>query len=148
MLFGEIFVNYENDTKLINTFCGQNAELLNVKVGDACSYTVLKRVVDYKPIDQQISVLKHDGRSVTAQWITMRCFPSSVLVSQPCCISSILSAAWNSCFLRETRFAWPLPNFRGDCVHLNISTRTCTQTAARFRPVVTKLFRTTAPLVT
>jgi hypothetical protein len=36
MLFGEVFA--VNDTKPINTLCGENAELLNVKVGGACGY--------------------------------------------------------------------------------------------------------------
>jgi hypothetical protein len=39
MLFREIIAVYsENHTKPINTLRGQNAELLNVKVGGAYSY--------------------------------------------------------------------------------------------------------------
>jgi hypothetical protein len=39
MLFREIIaVHSENDTKSINTICGQNAELLNVKPGGTDSY--------------------------------------------------------------------------------------------------------------
>jgi hypothetical protein len=40
MLFTEIIAIYsENHTKPINTFCGQNAKLLNVKAGDAHTVT-------------------------------------------------------------------------------------------------------------
>jgi hypothetical protein len=39
MLFKEIIVvYYENYTKHINTFCGQNGDLLNVETGGTCSY--------------------------------------------------------------------------------------------------------------
>jgi hypothetical protein len=37
MLFREIIdVNFESYIKPINTLCGQNAELMNVKEGDTC----------------------------------------------------------------------------------------------------------------
>jgi hypothetical protein len=39
MLFKEIISVYsENNVKLINTFCGQNAELLNIKAGGTYNY--------------------------------------------------------------------------------------------------------------
>jgi hypothetical protein len=39
MLFGEIIAVYsENHTKRIYTFCGQNAELFNIKAGGIYSY--------------------------------------------------------------------------------------------------------------
>jgi hypothetical protein len=39
MPFKEIIAFYsQNDTKLINTICEQNAELMNVKAGGAYSY--------------------------------------------------------------------------------------------------------------
>jgi hypothetical protein len=39
MLFKEIFaVYFENPKKPINTLCGKNAELLNVKAGGTYSY--------------------------------------------------------------------------------------------------------------
>jgi hypothetical protein len=50
MLFKEIVdVYFENDTKSINTLCGQNEELLNVKVGSTKTKHCLMFLVRVTP---------------------------------------------------------------------------------------------------
>jgi hypothetical protein len=53
MLFRKIIAYSKNHVKLINTLCGQNAQLLNIKAGGTYSYQ--KLMLAYKEVQLQIA---------------------------------------------------------------------------------------------
>jgi hypothetical protein len=61
-LFKEIIAVYtENHMKHINTLCGQNSELLNVKVGGTHSYHRVKSRKERQFLEYKLSFTKRQG---------------------------------------------------------------------------------------